>query len=115
MIVLTPTGGTSIHDVVLFITPLQGGEFAVFLTAQGLQPGGTYLIEGFSSGTRTNVGPLSSSLAESGFTADSQGNGVYSHVFAVDPRTAYNVVLLLYLPNNQIEGAVLVATGTTTG
>jgi len=113
MITLTPTGGTSIHDVVLYVNPLEGGEFAVFLTAQGLQPGGTYLIEGFAGGTRTNVGPLSSNLADSGFTADSQGNGVYSHVFAVDPRTAYSVILLLYLPNNQVEGAVLVATGST--
>ena len=113
MIVLTPTGGTPIHDVKLYVTPLQGGEFAVFLTAQGLQPGGTYLIEGFAGGTRTNVGPLSSTLSDSGFIADGQGNGVYSHVFATDPRTAYTVVLLLYLPNNQTEGAVLVATGST--
>jgi len=113
-IILTPSGGTSIHDAVLLITPLQGGEFAVFVSAQGLQPDGTYLIEGFAGGTHTNVGPIASTTSDSSFTADNQGNGVYSHVFATDPRTTYTIVLLLYLPNNQMEGAVLVATGSTT-
>jgi len=112
-IILTPTGGTSIHDAVLIITPLQGGEFALFVTAQGLEPGGTYLIEGFVGGAHTNVGPIALNTSDSSFTADNQGNGVYSHVLATDPRTTYTIVLLLYLPNNQMEGAVLVATGST--
>jgi len=109
---LSPTGGTSIHDVMFVITPLQGGEFAVFLTAQGLQPGGTYLIEGIASGAHTSIAPLALTTSDSGFAADNQGNGIYSHVFSMDPRVAYTGVLLLYLPNNQMEGSVLVATAT---
>ena len=105
-IMLTPTSGTTIHDVMLIITPLQGGEFAVFLSAQGLQPGGNYLIQGVVSGGHTSVVPLAA------FAADNEGNGIYSHVFSLDPRIAYTGVLLLYLPNNQMEGAVLVASVT---
>jgi len=109
---LSPTSGTSIHDVTLVINPLQGGEFAVFLSAQGLQPGGTYLIEGITNGAHTSIVPLALTTSDSGFAADNQGNGIYSHVFGIDPRNAYTSVLLVYLPNNQVEGSVLVATAT---
>jgi hypothetical protein len=101
-----------VHDILLIITPLQGGEFAVFLSAQGLLSGGSYLVEGITSGTHKSILPLASTAADSGFVADSQGNGIYSHVFVVDPRTEFGVVLLLYLPNNQMEGSVLLASAT---
>jgi len=111
-IALTPTGGTTVYDVWLTITPLQGGEFTVVLTAQGLQPGSTYMIEGITLGTHMSIVPLTPAAADSEFAADNQGNGIYSHIFAIDPITAYTGVLLLYLPNNQIEGSVLVASAT---
>ena len=109
---LTPTGGTTVHDLWLIITPLQGGEFALVLTAQGLQPGGTYLIEGITTGAQTNIVPLASTASTSEFTANNQGNGIYSQVFVINPQTAYSSVLLLYLPNNQMESGVLVASAT---
>ena len=56
--------------------------------------------------------PLSSAATESEFVSDNQGNGIYSHVFVIDPRIAYTGILLLYLPNNQMEGSVLVASET---
>lgn len=111
-IALTPTGGTTVHDVWLTITPLQGGEYSLVLGAQGLQPSGTYMIEGITIGARMSIVPLSLAAADSEFAADNQGNGMYSHVFTIDPRIAYTSVLLLYLPNNQMEGSVLVASAT---
>lgn len=111
-IALTPTGGTTVYDIWLTITLLQGGEFAVVLSAQGLQPGGTYMIEGITAGAHMSIVPLSPAAVDSEFVADNQGNGIYSHVFAIDPRIAYTGVLLLYLPNGQMEGSVLVASAT---
>jgi len=110
-IALAPIAGTNVHDVWMTITPLQGGEFAVVLSAQGLQPGGIYLIEGITGGTQVGTAPFASTLAASEFSADSQGNGLYSYITATNPQTEYTSVSLLYLPNNQTANSVLVATG----
>ena len=111
-ITLTPTGGTNVHDVILILSPLQGGEFAAFLSAQGLQAGGTYMIEGITTGTHMSILPFTLNAAGSEFTADSQGNGVYSSVLPTDPQTVYSSVLLVYLPNGQMEGSVLIASAS---
>ena len=96
----------------MVITPLQGGEFGVILSAQGLQPGGVYLIDGITAGTPVGTAPFAASLATSEFTADGQGNGIYSFISATNPQTSYTGVLLLYLPNDQVANSVVVATGT---
>jgi len=95
----------------MIITPLQGGEFGVVLSAQGLQPGGIYLVEGIGGGAQVGSAPLASTLAASEFFADSQGNGLYSYISATNPQTEYTGVSLLYLPNNQTTNSVLIATG----
>jgi len=94
----------------MIITPLKGGEFGVVLSAQGLQPGGVYLVEGVGGGAQVGA-PFASTLATSEFFADSQGNGLYSYISATNPQTEYTGVSLLYLPNNQTTNSVLVATG----
>ncbi|MGA3406877.1 MAG: hypothetical protein ABSD49_14190 [Candidatus Bathyarchaeia archaeon] len=109
---LTPAGGTTVHDIWLIVTQLQGGQFAVVLSAQGLQAGGTYLIQGITSGAHMSVQPLASTAVDSEFVAGNNGSGLYWHVFATDPRTAYGGVLLLYLSNNQMGSAELVASAT---
>jgi hypothetical protein len=108
---LTPIAGTTVHDVSITITPLQGGEFSVFLSAQGLQPGGVYLVEGITGETQVGTQPFGSSMAASVFLADSQGNGIYSYVSATNPQSEYTGASLLYLPTNQITNSILVATG----
>lgn len=110
-VTLTPIAGTTVHDVWMLITPLQGGEFGVALSAQGLQSGGIYLIEGITGGAQVGTAPFASTLAASEFLADSQGNGMYSYISATNPQTQFTGVSLLYLPNNQIANGVLVATG----
>jgi len=70
------------------------------------------MIEGASVGTHVNIGPLSGFAAGSEFVADNQGNGIYSSIFTMNPSGTYTTVLLLYLPNGQMEGSVLVATAS---
>lgn len=108
---LTPVAGTSVHDVWMTITPLQGGEFSVTLSAQGLQAGGIYLLEGITGGAQVGTAPFASTIAASEFSADGQGNGMYSYIAVTNPQTQFTGASLLYLPNNQITNSVLVATG----
>ena len=82
------------------------------LSAQGLQAGGTYLIQGITSGAHMSVQPLASTAIDSEFVAGNDGSGLYWHFFATDPRMAYGGVLLLFLPNNQMGAAVFVASAT---
>ena len=81
------------------------------LSAQGLQPGGTYLVEGITGGAQVGTAPFASTLAASEFSADGQGNGIYSYITATNPQSQFTGASLLYLPNNQITNSVLVATG----
>jgi len=110
MIALTPIAGTSVHDVWITIAPLQGGEFGVVLSAQGLQPGGTYLVEGITGVGQVGTAPIALTWAASEFSADGQGNGLYSYISTTNPQTSFTGISLLYLPNGQITNAVLVAT-----
>jgi hypothetical protein len=95
----------------MIITPLQGGEYGVVLSAQGLQPGGVYLIDGLTATSPVITVPFAPSTATSEFTADGQGNGIYSFISATNPQTTYNGLLLLYVPNGQTSNSEVVATG----
>jgi len=111
-ITLTPVAGSLVHDVWMIITPLQGGEYGVVLSAQGLQPGGVYLIDGITATAPVSTAPFAPTTAASEFTADGQGNGIYSFISANSPQTSYTGVLLLYLPNGQVANSVVAATGS---
>jgi hypothetical protein len=98
------------HDVWLVIAPLQGGDFAVILMAQGLEQNSSYLIEGVTRGGQMNTVPFAGTIADSEFVPDMHGNGLYWHVLMNDPRLAYEQVVLLYLPNMEMQGEQQVAT-----
>jgi hypothetical protein len=106
---MVPVNGTMAHDILLIITSLPGGQFAVTLIAQGLQHNGGYLIEGVTKATPTATVPIAMAPADSEFVADAQGNGIYWHVFTSDPHATYQRVLLIYLPSMQIQESELVA------
>lgn len=106
---LAPVNGEMAHDIWLIITPLPEGQFAVTLSAQGLQQNGGYLIEGVTRATPTATVPIATTAADSEFVAEVHGNGIYWHVLTSDPRVTYGEVLLIYLPNMQIQGSKLVA------
>jgi len=106
---LSPASGAMAHDIWLVVEPLQGGQYAVVLSAQGLQQSGSYLIEGVTRGTSISSVPLATTAVDSEFASDTHGNGIYWHVLASDPRAIYGEILLLYLPNMQMPGSQLVA------
>jgi hypothetical protein len=97
------------HDVWLVISPLQGDKYVVVLHASGLEANGSYLVEAVTRGDQMNTVPIADNAANSEFLPDSQGNGVYWHVFNSDPRTQFEQVQLLYLPRMQMQSAMQVA------
>jgi hypothetical protein len=106
------SGSMPPHDVWFIITPLQGGKYVVGLHAAGLETNGSYLVEGVTKGAQMNTVPIATTATDSEFVPDNHGNGVYWHVFDIDPRTQFESVELLYLPNMQMQGAMQVASGT---
>jgi hypothetical protein len=107
---LTPASGPMPpHDVWLVVTSLGGGDFAVVLSAQGLEGNGSYLIEGVMKGGQMNHVPITGNAADSEFEPDMHGNGLYWHVSMSDPRVQYDQVILLYLPGMQMTNAQQVA------
>lgn len=97
------------HDIWLVIAPLGGGDFAVIFSAQGLEGNGSYLIEGVERGGQMNHVPIAGTVGDSEFGADMHGNGLYWHVVMSDPRVTYEQIILLYLPNMQMQNAQQVA------
>jgi hypothetical protein len=106
------SGSMPPHDVWFIITTLQGGKYVVVLHAAGLEANGSYLVEGVMKGAQMNAVPIANNAADSEFVPDNHGNGVYWHIFDIDPRTQFESVVLLYLPNMQMQGAMQVASGT---
>ena len=100
------------HDVWLVIAPLGGGDFALALSAQGLEQNSSYLIEGVMRGGQMSTVPIAGAAADSEFEPDMHGNGLYWHVLMSDPRVTYEQVVLLYLPNMQMQGAQQVASAS---
>ncbi len=88
---------------------LGGRDFAIILSAQGLEGNGSYLVEGVTRGGQMNHVPIAGDAAGSEFEPDMHGNGLYWHVLMSDPRVTYEQVILLYLQNMQMEGAQQVA------
>lgn len=103
------SGPMSPHDVWFIVAPTGGEDFAIVLSAQGLEQNGSYLIEGVTRGGSMNTVPIAGSAADSEFVPDMHGNGVYWHVLMSDPRVTYEQVVLLYLPNMQMPAAQQVA------
>ncbi len=110
---LTPASGPMPpHDVWLVVAPVGGGDFVVAFSAQGLEENGSYLIEGITRGGQMNMVPIAGNPADSEFVPDMHGSGLYWHVLMSDPRVTYEKVVLLYLPNMQMQNAQQVASAS---
>jgi hypothetical protein len=109
---LTPASGPMPpHDVWFIVAPLGSGDYAIVLSAQGLEGNGTYLIEGVTRAGQMNNVPVAGNAADSEFVPDMHGNGLYWHVLMSDPRATYEQVILLYLPGMEVQNAQQVASG----
>jgi len=98
------------------VTSQQGmNEFAVAIHAEGLEPNGTYIIEGELATGSMNVVPISSlsmnmnTTSASEFQADRNGTGTYWIVLDSNPITAFENVQILYLPGMSMSNATEVA------
>jgi hypothetical protein len=90
-------------------------QFAVSVHAEGLEPNGTYIIEGtLMTGSMTV--PISSqsmhtnTTSASEFQVDKNGTGNYFLLLDSNPMTTFENVELLYLPGMVMQNAMLVAT-----
>ncbi len=110
---LTPASGPMPpHNVWFVIAPLGSGDYALILSAQGLETSGSYLIEGVTRTGQMNQVPISGNATSSEFTPNMHGDGVYWSVLMSDPRVTYDKIVLLYLPDMQMSNAQEVASAT---
>ncbi len=110
---LTPASGPMPpHDVWLIVAHVGNVDFAAAFSAQGLEENGSYLIEGVTRGGQMNMVPITGNAADSEFLPDMHGNGLYWHVLTSDPRVTYEKIVLLYLPNMQMQNAQQVASAS---
>ena len=99
------------HDVWFVVVPVGSGDYAITLSAQGLEGNGTYLVEGVTRGGQMNNVPIAGNTADSEFVSDMHGNGLYWHALMSDPRATYEQVILLYIPGMEMQNAQQVASG----
>lgn len=106
---LKAESGQMAHDVWLLIAPLRDGKYALVISAEGLEQNGAYIVEGVTRTSQMQTVPIASTATESEFLADQNGNGFYWITLDTDPRASFENVLLLFLPDMQMQNAVLVA------
>lgn len=108
---LIPEKGQMAHDLWLIIVPVEGGKYAVSVRAEGLEAKGVYLVEGVTRTVMKAV-PIAPTVPASEFAADEKGNGLYWVILDMDPRVTFEKILILFLPEMQMEKAVMVAAAT---
>jgi hypothetical protein len=112
----TPKSGAMISSAWLVVAPTgMTHQFAVSVHAQGLEPNGTYIVEGQLMTGGVATVPISSlsmhmnSTSTSEFQADKNGTGNYFILLDSNPSTAFENVELLFLPGMVMQNATLVA------
>ncbi len=111
-----PASGAMVSSAWLLDVPVGMHEYAVSIHAEGLEPNGTYIVEGnLASGSMSAV-PISSqsmnmnTTSASEFQADQNGTANYWIVLDGCPSTIFESVQLLFLPGMQMSNATTVAT-----
>lgn len=105
----TVESGQMAHDVWSIIAPIQGGKYAVAISAQGLEQNEVYIVESVTKGAQMQMVPIASTVPESEFLPDAKGKGLYWIVLDNDPRVTFEKIELLFLPGMQMDKAVLIA------
>jgi len=113
----TPKSGAMISSAWLLIAPTEMmHQYAVSVHAAGLEPNGTYIVEGqLMTGGMATV-PISSlsmhmnTTSASEFQSDKNGTGNYFVLLDSNPSTVFENVELLFLPGMVMQNATLVAT-----
>jgi hypothetical protein len=115
----TPKSGAMISSAWFVVGQTEMvNQYAVSIHAEGLEPNGTYIVEGtLTSGSMAAV-PISSksmstnTTSASEFQADKNGTGNYFILLESNPMTSFGNVEILFLPGMVMQNATLVATVT---
>ena len=111
----SPASGAMISDAWLITSQAAMDEFAVAVHAQGLEPNGTYIVEGALTTGSMNVVPISSlsmnmnTTSGSEFQADRNGTGTYWVILDSNPTVSFESLQILYLPGMSMNNATEVA------
>ena len=92
-------------------------EFVVAIHVEGLEPNGTYVVEGTLATGSMNVVPISTlsmsmnmnTTSGSEFQADTNGTGTYWIELDSNPITAFENLQIFYLPRMSMSNAMEVA------
>lgn len=112
-VAFTPAHGQMFGNGWLIVAPLGNGRYAVTLHANGLEPAamGNYIVEAAQSTGQMAMVPIAGANATlSEFEADNNGNGQFFTILHQSPRSIYESVSIVYLPQMQMTNAVVVAT-----
>ncbi len=116
----TPKSGAMISNAWLLVAPLGSNNYAVSIHAEGLEPNGTYLVEGPLSRGSMQVVPISNEsmsmnhVGASEFQANINGTGLFWIQLGSNPMTTFEDLELAYLPGMSMQNATLVATASFT-
>ena len=110
------SSGSMISNAWLITAPLGMHEYAVSVKAEGLEPNGTYIVEGMLVSGSMQTLPLSTdsktmnttSAAE--FQSNMNGTGLFWIVLTTSPAITFEQVELVYLPGMSMQNATTVAT-----
>lgn len=112
-----PQSGAMISNAWLVTAPLRMGGYAVAIHAEGLEPNGTYLVEGSLLSGSMQIVPISNASmtmnhgeSDSEFQADSNGTGQFWIELGTNPTTSFEAINLDFLPGMSMQNATLVAT-----
>ena len=108
---LQTKSGQMIHSGWVVIASVGGGDYAVSLHADGLEPpsGGGYIVEAVQSSGSMNTVPIGANATASEFDAGTDGSGNYWTVLMQNPSTSFESIELVYLPGMSMSQAVVVA------
>ena len=116
-LMFTPSSGAMISSAWLLALPTgMMHEYALSIHAEGLEPNGTYLIEGALTAGVMAMVPISSqsmgmnTTSASEFQANKNGTGNYWIVINTNPATTFENIQLLFLPNMSMQNMTAVAT-----
>jgi hypothetical protein len=112
----TPESGAMISSAFLISIPFGANQTAVLFQAQGLEPNGTYLLEGSLSGNSASSVPITmesmrmNSTSDTYFLANANGTGLFWTNLGVSIATTFTQIDLVYLPGMSLQNATIVAT-----
>jgi hypothetical protein len=115
----TVNSSAMISSALLLSVPIGMNQTAVLFQAQGLEPNGTYVLDGsLSNGSMPTV-PITmdsmrmNSTSDTYFQANANGTGLFWTVLSSSIATTFSEVALVYLPGMAMQNATVIATANT--